>query len=250
MNDSVNSLNESKLSSILINNQIPATQSLSIQNTNENKPIQLRVDSVTDYNALFFTLGASVLVSAITAFVTIWLITRSNHQLIKGQRQLQEDALKNDRKKELDLLTSRNRQEWINSLRIDIAEVVSQSSNIIHNLRATLQITYIQRASEDNIENFSIFISSYQKVDSLISKIELFLNKEKMEQNELISELNSLKENLLRFCNKNLSTDDEFYKSLDEVLVLKTSLTKNINNISEKTATIIKNEWKKTKLGE
>ncbi|AVH14354.1 hypothetical protein [Acinetobacter indicus] len=235
-------------SAIQITNQIPKTQSLQIQNIDSSRPIQLRIDPVTDYLALSVTVIVSVVVAAISAYITIRIVTKSNEKLIESQKVLHERTLQHERDKELMILTSKNRQDWINTLRTDIAEAISQSSNITHNLRAALQISYIQGGHEKNTKDFSVFITSYQIVDSLISKIKLFLNNEKTEQNKLINELDELRENLMKFCNYNLSEDQEFYTK-PEVKVVKKALEKNINNISKQTVDIIKNEWRKAKTG-
>lgn len=240
----------------LVINQIPSTQSMQIQNTNKEYPIQLRVDPVTDYTALGITVIVSIITALISAIVTIKIVTKSNEKLIENEKDLQKNALIHDKAKELAILTSKNRQDWINSLRIDISEVISKTSNIIHNLRATLQLTYQQQTmpnssvTSKNIQDFSIFISSYQEVDSLISKVELFLNIDNIEQESLINELNTLKSNLLDFCNINLLPDNKFYNKSTEVLKLKTGLSNNLSNISKKVKKIIKDEWEKTKIGE
>ncbi|MHC3125636.1 hypothetical protein, partial [Acinetobacter sp. GN11] len=181
---------------ILVLNQAPNIQAFKVQNTDPLMPIQLRVDNVTDYLALAIPVIVSIITSLISAYVTIKSVTNSNGKLVESQEKLQENSFKNDRKKELDILTSKNRQDWLNSLRTDIAEIISQSSNIIHNLRATMQITYnTQQEQQDSLKfsnyynqldslDFSVFITSYQKVDSIISKVELFLNSDKKEQKD------------------------------------------------------------------
>jgi len=233
----------------LVINQIPSTQSLQIQNTNKEYPIQLRVDPVTDYTALGITVIVSIITALISASITIFVVGKSNKNLIENENGLQMNALAHDKQKELAKLTSKNKQEWINSLRSDIAEIISKTSNIIHNLRATLQITQKQHSAKSDID-FSIFIYSYQEVDSLISRVQLFLDEEDPNQNELILELTILKENLLAFCNINLFPDDLFYDKSDKIVNLKINLSKNISKVLSLVKTTIKTEWKKALQGE
>lgn len=248
MSDQANSnTNEnSSKDSFLVINQIPATQSLQIQNTNKEYPIQLRVDPVTDYTALGITVFVSIITALISASITILVVGRSNQKLIENENVMQSNALAHDKEMERAKLISKNRQDWINSLRSDMAEIISKTSNIIHNLRATSQITYKQHTEKSDI-NFGIFITSYQEVDSLISKVKLFLNEENPEQFALIKELNIMKQDLLDFCNMNLHSDQYFYSHSDKVHDLKTRLSNNIFEISYLVKIIIKSEWEKTK---
>ncbi|MNY93302.1 hypothetical protein D3C78_97120 [compost metagenome] len=233
----------------LVINQIPSTQSLQIQNTNKEYPIQLRVDPVTDYTALGITVFVSIITALISASITIFVVGKSNKNLIENENNLQRNALAHDKIQEIAKLTSKNQQEWINSLRTDIAEIISKTSNIIHNLRATLQITNKQHTERSDLD-FSIFISSYQEVDSLISKVELFLDEENLFQKELIDEISNLKSNLLEFCNINLYPDELFYNKTDRIVNLKSNLSGNISQVLYLVKTIIKHEWKKTLRGE
>ncbi|QDB82220.1 hypothetical protein [Acinetobacter pittii] len=238
---------------VLVLNQTPNIQAFKVQNTDPLIPIQLRVDNVTDYWALAIPVIVSIITSLISAYVTIKSVTNSNVKLVESQEKLQENSFKNDRKKELDILTSKNRQEWLNSLRTDIAEIITQSANIVHNLRATLQLVHKEneeKAEKQDSPDFSIFITSYQKVDALISKVELFLNSDKKDQSDLLDELNKLKSNLFDFCNTNLQPDTSFYAQGDKILNLKNLLTENIKNVSAITKKIIKQVWQKTKSGE
>ena len=234
------------LEALLLVNHIEPTQSLTLQNTNKEEPIQLRVDPVTDYTALGITVIVSIITAFVSAFITIKIVTKSNEKLIENEKFLQKNALLHDKEKELSVLTSKNRQDWINTLRIDISEIISQSTNIIHNLRATLQVSHTESRS---LEHFSIFISSYQQVSSIIAKVELFLNIDKPAQNDLQKVLNLLKDDLMKFCNANLAPDHLFYEKSVNVLQLKNNISTHINDISKYTKIIIKEEWQKTKSG-
>lgn len=207
MNNASESQNEKLSPTIQITNQIPKNQSLQIQNIDPNHPIQLKVDPITDYFALSVTITVSILTAIISAYVTIKIVTKSNEKLIESQELLQNNALKHNKEKELSVLTSKNRQDWINTLRTDISEIISKSTNIIHNLRATLQVNHTQN---NLTEDFSIFISSYQQVSSIIVKVELFLNLEKTPQKNLQDTLNQLKDDLMLFCNANLTPFPRF----------------------------------------
>ena len=63
-------------SAIQITNQIPKTQSLQIQNIDSSRPIQLRIDPVTDYLALSVTVIVSVVVAAICVVPALTAVIR------------------------------------------------------------------------------------------------------------------------------------------------------------------------------
>lgn len=98
-------------------NKLPEKQSLVIQNTDVKNPIQLRIDPVTDYWALLCTILASVIVSAITAGVTILLIRMSNNKLAQSQANLQNQMLEQQAELKRNEVKAQNRQEWINKVR-------------------------------------------------------------------------------------------------------------------------------------
>ena len=233
------------LHSFQIVNNIPKTQALVLQNTNQKEPIQLRVDPVTDYTALGITVFVSIITALLSAIVTICIVTRSNRDLIKNENAMQSKFLANERKKELDLIIAKNRQNWINAIREDIAKVTTKTKHTTHNLRAILQTK-----RDDEKEDYSDFILKYQEVEELIIKIELFLNRNKEDQISLIQKLNDLKSNLFQYSNLNLQWDKEYYlDKSNNILALKNSLDQNVDDIKIITQDIIKTEWEKSKTG-
>lgn len=129
-------------------NKIPEKQAIVLQTTNKDLPLQLRVDPVTDYGALWLTVLASVLVSAITAAVTIYLITQSNNKLINSQDNLQEKMLSQQAELKKNELKSQNRQEWINRVRTLFVNYFDHTSSFI----TVLNKYYFKKSSSDNDE--------------------------------------------------------------------------------------------------
>ncbi|MDC5554967.1 hypothetical protein OHX01_18050, partial [Acinetobacter baumannii] len=93
-------------------NKLPEKQSFTLQNTDEKNPIQLRVDPVTDYTALTVTILTSIIVSGITAAVTILLIRMSNNKLAQSQANLQNQMLEQQAELKRNEVKAQNRQEW------------------------------------------------------------------------------------------------------------------------------------------
>ncbi len=77
----------------LKSNESNLSQTLILDVNKVKSPIELKVDQITDYGALTFTLIISAIISAITAFVTIHLVTKSNNQLIESQKDQNERQL-------------------------------------------------------------------------------------------------------------------------------------------------------------
>ncbi|MDV8155665.1 hypothetical protein [Acinetobacter bereziniae] len=109
-----------------INNFTPEKQAILLQNTNKDLPIQIRVDSVTDYTALWITVFASIIASFIGALVTILLVKDSNKNLVKTQNEAQENLFSIQKKE----LNTKNRTERLNQIR-EHASNINLSSNLL-----------------------------------------------------------------------------------------------------------------------
>ncbi|MCZ1176817.1 hypothetical protein ABTF02_13315 [Acinetobacter baumannii] len=152
-----NTLQESSTNPIkyeVINN-FPEKQSLALQNTDVKNPIQLRIDPVTDYWALFFTIFASVLISTITAAVTIWLIKISNNSLAQSQANLQDKMLSQQADLKKAELKAQNRQEWINNVRKLFVNYFNHSSSYAALLQRNYAVrhAYCKQALTDKQQN-------------------------------------------------------------------------------------------------
>lgn len=248
-------------------NQISESQSIILQNTNEKEPIQLKVNPVTDYWALWFTILASVIVSAIAAYVTIKLITDSNAKLIENQNLQNKNLLDNQSELQNKLIESqnqqlqrevksKNRQEWINKVRELVAETLTENNSFFitvakeHNLCVqrhrkltttprdkqliTLEAPYpetvqIMRSFDKNITLLDLLLS---KDDDLDRKIYNHLNNISKLQGKLF-EIYSLS------LKNTTNQDDIIFKQLEILEISKkvTLLTKEL----------LKNEWNRVK---
>ena len=81
-----------------------------------------------------------------------------------------------NRKGKLDIeVKSKHRQSWIDSLRQDIALILSKSNFITNDLRAILEINYKQNPENMNL-TFSEFIIDYGKILTASLRVRLYLN--------------------------------------------------------------------------
>lgn len=240
-------------------NTYPEQQSLTLQNTNKDLPIQLRVDPVTDYTALWVTLGVSVLVSSITAFVTIWLITRSNQELSASQLVLQEKMLLQQEILKKNEVKAQNRQEWINNVREIFVNYFSHTHKLSFILQRyfTAKIAYSKKhilaetynkhtieyqeyvqALETLKEQIDITLSAKDKLDRRISRLVGYYCKESTELFECIeSELeNTPLSETIRLTVVDIEQNTHYQKS------------KKLNiRISRLIKFLLKKEWEKVK---
>lgn len=165
--------NSKALSTYQIVNNIPEKQEIILHNTQKDYPIQLRVDPVTDYYALFFTLITSILVSAIAAFVTIWLVTKSNNKLSEDQVIQQKEMFEKQeqlRKKESE---AKYRQAWIDRVRNLFIDYFADINHLTIEFQKYIN-SEICNAKGDHVEVFKTFDfrfkSYYNTADLLLSK--------------------------------------------------------------------------------
>lgn len=161
---------------------------------------------------------------------------------------MQKKQLDHERKKAIDIVVSKNRQDWINTVRLDIANLISKTSYITHDLRATMETKYKESNSNPDGISFSDFIMKYREADEIVLRVELFLNRDKEEHRKLISDMYSLKTDLLAFCNLNLKANEMFYKD-PNMPKLKANINHHLPSIKETTQTAIAIEWDKIKSG-
>lgn len=144
-------------------------------------PIELKIDQITDYGALTFTLIISAIVSAITAFVTIYLVTKSNNKLIESQRIQSEKQLiaqeillnkqilsqENQKNKELN---SHSRQIWIDKLR-DSASKYLYYTNLVTIQALSLVNTY--NTYKQKKCDYSKLSEKYNEIDITNKEMEI-----------------------------------------------------------------------------
>jgi hypothetical protein len=139
------------LSGYQIINNIPEKQAIVLQNTDQTHPIQLRVDPVTDYTALWITVLASVLASIITAFLTIILVRSSNKILLKGQLE-QQKILLDEQTRQLDKQLAHQ---------INIQKIELKNNNTKEIMKEYKELLYTITTSLDNV---AIFTCQYFRI--------------------------------------------------------------------------------------
>lgn len=211
------------LSTYQIVNNIPEKQAIVLQNTNKDYPIQLRVDPVTDYHALWITVFASVLVSIITATLTILLVRNSNKILLEGQLAQQKTLLADQTLQlgqqlnhQLDLqkneLNNTNTKDIIKEYKELFLAITTSHDNVAIFTSQFFRIRLANKLddenpnySQDKIEEFGI------KTTALIDKIRFSTDNLKilLDSNSIVSE------DLQKYLNDAIKYMSSFYKAVD-----------------------------------
>lgn len=162
-------------------NESNLSQTLILDVSKVKSPIELRVDQITDYGALTFTLIISAIVSAITAFVTIYLVTKSNNQLIKSQkdqneRQLikQEEFLvrqiesqENQKNKELN---THSKQIWIDKIRELATQFLYNTNRVVMQAFSTVNTYNTYKKNQSTYEEVS---KNFDETKTIIRNLEI-----------------------------------------------------------------------------
>ncbi|MDP7806918.1 hypothetical protein R4579_07600 [Acinetobacter baumannii] len=240
-------------------NKLPEKQSFVIQNTDVKNPIQLRIDPVTDYWALFFTIFASVIVSAITAGVTIWLIRISNSSLAQTQANLQDKMLAQQADLKKAELKAQNRQEWINNVRQLFVNYFNHSNSFVTLLQRNYAVrhAYCKRTLTDAQQNEAAL--EYQKYLNELKRFTLEIDITLSESDEIDREISTLVNSFYeKFKSLVEHLDQEFRSTVvyqqnsnginyfeDQLIAIEMT---NINlEILKKIKILLKNEWEKVK---
>lgn len=152
-----------------------------------------------------------------------------------------------NRKGKLDIeVKSKHRQSWIDSLRQDIALILSKSNFITNDLRAILEINYKQNPENMNL-TFSEFIIDYGKILTASLRVRLYLNLTESNHIKLDSKLSELSNLLKDLVNENLKPNTLI--DLEKLRKLKEKIDLVEREITKNSQLIFKEEWEKIKKG-
>lgn len=256
------------LNAFLFVDKLPETQSLEIQNTNKDIPIQLKVDSTTDYWAVGATIFLSVFASIVAAWITVKLVSNSNTALINSQNNHQnklleqqniqhQNSLKAQKEHQQREVLAKNRQEWINEVRKLIAEVVSDSQNFLVCVYKENAIRKINHKKIININDdnkitpapFPESVAILQKLDFNITYLDLLLSKDNEIDREIYTNLTNIHNAFHKIVDAHFThgiefPDDALQAMIDPHLRFYHS---NNKNLIKKTKDLLKAEWKRVK---
>lgn len=244
-----------------------SNQAIILQNTDQNKPIQLKVNTDTDYLALTFSILASVIVSMIAAYVTIKLVTKSNAKLIENQSEQNKKLIANQTKLQNDLISSqnqmlksevksRNRQEWINRVRDLVAETLAEGNSFIielgreHNIRIQ---RYKKLVLEPQVGNsvkldppYPETVHIMRSFDKNVILLDMLLSKDNEIDREIHAKLNkigNLQGTIMKIYfgakDKN-PNDDQVNAEFSKI----NQLSKEVNSLTKE---LLKKEWIRVK---
>ncbi|HCA5350552.1 hypothetical protein R4463_06075 [Acinetobacter baumannii] len=206
-------------------------QTLTLEMGNLKAPIELKIDQVTDYGALSYTLLISGIISAITAYVTIHLVTKSNRDLLKNQTEqtnnlisnqniLQEKIISNQVDQQKKEVRSRNRQEWINKVRSLIADYLTESEqfmisvSIEQNLRI---LNYKNELNKNKLQHTGVVNSLEPNEMDILKYRTIQLPPPFPETTQIIKKCLNITTNLDLLLSSSNELDREIHKLLTEI---------------------------------
>ena len=242
-------------------------QSIILQNTNENEPIQLKINSSTDYWALSFTILASVIVSMIAAYVTIKLVTNSNTKLIENQdiqnknlienqKDLQNKLIESQNQQLQSEVKSKNRQEWINRVRDLVAETITDINSFIITVgkEHIIRVQKYKELEKDSVDKGVISLGPpypetvliMRSFDKNVILLDLLLSKDDKIDRDIHSklmEIGKLQSKILAVYGLAKDKNPHY----DDIIIETRKIIKISNEISLLTKVLLKNEWNKVK---
>lgn len=256
------------LNAFLFVDKLPETQSLEIQNTSKDSPIQLNVDSTTDYWAVGATIFLSVFASIVAAWITVKLVSNSNTALINSQNNHQnklleqqniqhQNSLKAQKEHQQREVLAKNRQEWINEVRKLIAQVVSDSQVLIitagkeNMTRKVNHSRVLTQQMDDNITPAAFLetVQILQNIDFQITYLDLLLSKDNKLDREIFDDLKSLNTALNSIYKSYYNHGTKLSASEMQTQIQPDFMQyhSSSNSLINKTKDLLKAEWQKVK---
>lgn len=260
VNDAVKLTKETQVSSIMIIDPVPKQEYLLVENSKDDYPIELRIDSVTDYTALIVTLFITVITSALSAFVTIWLVLKSNNKLVENQNLQQQRLLQSQSHEQTKSIKSKNRQDWINSVRLLMANYLNTSSSLFMFLLNYINLIIIKKnynGSEDKLDkSHEELLNLVGNLNNYSIQIDLILSKSNTLDREIVnltSEYSGLYQSLLSQLLSGIN-NNTFKNILDHKYIIQTTEAIRMQEINieirQKVKELLKNEWERVKNSE
>ncbi|MDV7596183.1 hypothetical protein R4609_00710 [Acinetobacter baumannii] len=244
------------------------TQTMILDVSKVNSPIELKVDQVTDWWALTLTLTITLIVSIISAYVTIKLVTKSNNNLIKNQndqndqnlrvqRDLQQLTIESQERQKRNELKNEYIRNWIDELKKPAENIIYYAETYMPSLSAVINAELECYRNIDLIDAYKEksreFVEHFQKIHTNQISIQLHLNSNSQEEQEILNEISSI----IQLCSKihndviqktrdldpNIKANFKDFESKDDTQ----ELYRKIKKLKESFRIILSKEWDKLK---
>ncbi|MDH0563785.1 hypothetical protein [Acinetobacter courvalinii] len=197
------------------NKDLNSFQTLVLDIGDIKTPLEFKIDQTTDWWALSLTLLVTVIVSIVSAYVTILLVTRSNNNLIKNQNFQNEKQLS-------------KQEEFINK------QIISQESQKESELNAHYKQLWMEKLRDEGaqfLHNTSIF--SMQVFNNITffnsfkrsGKGEENVNKHYDQLNQTIKQLEISQIKIQLSLNSNNELDNEIIELMAKIIIIVKSLS-------------------------
>lgn len=250
----------------LKSNESSLSQTLILDVSKVKSPIELEVNQVTDWGALTLTLVITVIVSTISAYVTIKLVTKSNNNLIKNQNVQNEYSLQQQRELQQLMIESQERQKrnelkneyirnWIDELKVPAENIIYKFETYIPALSAAANAKIESQKnlnlSDIYTEKSKAFILHLQNISTYHISLQLHLNSNKKEEVDILNDIQTI----IQLCTKLHNEVFQKITQLDNQTTIQyndlesaddaKSFYINIKLLKQKLRTLLNEEWDK-----
>ena len=175
-----------------------------------------------DYNKI--VIASVALVTTITGPLVGWFI--ATHQTKIQARIAKQTAIDN---------VSAKRQQWIDGLRNDVADLIAQTT-LLASLRRTF---FVEHSDEKKAEVQSLSRTAYEKVEVAIARIELRLNPTELKHQDFV-----------RLMRQFDATSKKFFTPMDtNIETLADALERERAQLVARMQSILKEEWNRIRDG-
>lgn len=240
------------------NNEILKHQTIVLQNIPPKGPLELKIDSPTDYTALGITVAVSIITAIISAWITISLVDRTNKSLITSQNKLQKDLIKSQFDQQKNEVNTRNRQEWVKEVRNMMAEFIQLASTFptqSYDFVSSSILVYRQEISE---ERYLAVCDNHRKhiaeLYNLSMRIDLTLSKTDTLDREICNLINGINSSILDITQKYSQIISLYKNNSTQPLAINyisdpsfILISQNLVLINIKAKDLLKTEWERVK---
>lgn len=242
----------------LSKNDSSPQQTIVLQNVPPKGPLELKIDSPTDYTALGITVTVSIITAIISAWITITLVDRTNRNLMKSQNKLQKELIESHITQQKNDISTRSRQEWIKEVRNITADFLQLATLIPLYSYEFISSGILFKKEEISEERYLSASDKNKKVisdlNNLGMKLDLTLSKDNELDREICTLINEIMGLMQNITSRYISLVEE-YKIKPDMLRANDyinhedfyKMIKNIELIKIKTKQLLKNEWERVK---
>lgn len=242
----------------LSKNDSSSQQTIVLQNVPPKGPLELKIDSPTDYTALGITVTVSIITAIISAWITITLVDRTNRNLMKSQNKLQKELIESHITQQKNDISTRSRQEWIKDVRNMMTDFLQLATLIPLHSYEFITSGILFNKKEISEERYLSISDKNKKViadlNNLGMKLDLTLSKDNELDREICTLINEIMGLMEKITSQYIILVDQYKEQPNMIKAIDYidrpefyKIIQNIELIKIKTKVLLKNEWERVK---